>query len=167
MQRHSTKGEIMKTTLALFAAMALLLAAPLTFAQVNVPPGSTPVTQTATMNDAAMLVAHSHTQAATLTLTSAPNQYVYVTGMDISNCETGTAVAAGSPAYITTTGLSGSPQYQVGTGPATAGTCSPTQTFAFAKPLKAQAIGTNVTFVLPASVANRILSVNVYYFVAP
>ena len=162
------KGDTMKKMLALSLSVAFLFASSVAYAQsVSVPPGSTAVTQTATLNDAAQIVAHSHTPAATLTLTSAPGMYVYVTGMDISNCETGTAVTAASPAYITTTGLNGSPQYQVGTGPAAAGTCSPTQNFAFVKALKAGQQGTNVTFVLPVNVANRILSVNVYYFVAP
>ena len=156
----------MKRILAVVVASALIFSAPFVFAQsVAVPPGSTAVTQTATLNDAAQIVAHSHTHNATLTLTSSPGMYVYVTGLDISNCE-GAAVAAASPTYITTTGLNGSPQFQVGSGPATAGTCSPTQTFAFAKPLKAQAQGTNVTFVLPTFIVNQAVSVNVYYFVA-
>lgn len=157
----------MKKLSSLMVLVVVLLMPLMAAAQVSTPPASTPITQTASLNDAATTTAHSHTTAATLTLTSAPNMYVYVTGMDISNCQAGSAVTAASPAYMTTTGLNGSPQFQIGSGPATAGLCSPTQNFAFSKPLKAQTAGTNVTFVLPSFIIRQAVSVNVYYFVAP
>jgi hypothetical protein len=114
----------------------------------------------------AQVAVHSHTSAATLTLTAFPNQSVYVTGIDITNCQ-GTAVTAAAPTFITTTGLNGSPQYMVGSGPAAAGTCTPTASVSFARPIKSQTPGTNVTFVLPAFITNQTVSVNVYYYVAP
>jgi hypothetical protein len=114
----------------------------------------------------AQLAAHSHTSGATITLTTFPNQSVYVTGIDITNCQ-GTAVTAAAPTFITTTGLNGSPQYMVGSGPAAAGTCTPTASVSFARPIKSQTPGTNVTFVLPAFVTNQTVSVNVYYYIAP
>lgn len=115
--------------------------------------------------DWATAAAHSHTTAATVTITAAPAMFIYVTGLDVSNCETGTAVGAAAPTYITTTGLTGAPQYQIGSGPVAAGTCSPTSSFAFATPIKSTTAGTNVTFVLPTFIANQIVSLNVYYYI--
>jgi hypothetical protein len=111
---------------------------------------------------------HSHTSAATITLTPTAGLYVYITGLDISNCEGATTVAVANPTYITTTNLTGSPQYQVGSGPGTSpGVCSPASEFAFAAPLKAAAVTTAVTFVLPTFITNQTVSVNVYWFSAP
>lgn len=116
--------------------------------------------------DSATNVQHSHTTGATITLSAGlvggPNQSIYITGLDISNCQ-GTAVTAAAPTYITTTGINGSPQYQVGSGPATAGTCTPTSVITFTAPLKNATPGTNVTFVLPAFITNQVISANIYY----
>lgn len=114
--------------------------------------------------DWAQGVGHSHTSAATVTITNAPGQFVYLTGLDISNCENA-AVTPAAPTYITTTGITGSPQFQVGSGPATAGVCSPASSIAFAQPLKSTTAGTNVTFVLPTFVGSQIVSLNVYYYI--
>lgn len=129
-------------------------------------PGAVPIAPPAERADAATLIQHSHSSAGTITLSAGPagtaTGSIYVTGLDISNCQ-GSAVTAAAPTYITTTGLNGSPQYQVGSGPATAGTCTPTSVISFSAPLKSATSGTNVTFVLPSFIANQTVSVNVYY----
>lgn len=131
------------------------------------PPGSTPVVLPVERPDAATNTQHSHSTGATITLSAGtvggPSQSVYITGIDISNCQGASAVTAATPTYITTTGVNGSPQYQVGSGSATAGLCSPTQTIAFTAPLKSASPGTNVTFVMPTFATNQTISVNVYY----
>lgn len=134
------------------------------YAQSTGDVSSTRVQQSSQRLDAALAAQHSHTSAATLTLAAPPGQYVYITGLDISNCEGATTVTVAAPTYITTTGISGSPQYQVGSGPGTApGVCSPTPPIDFATPLKSQTAGTNVTFVLPTFITNQTISLNVYY----
>jgi len=128
--------------------------------------GAVTVVNTVERADSATNVQHSHSTGATITLSAGPagssTGSIYVTGLDISNCQ-GSAVTAAAPTYITTTGLNGSPQYQIGSGPATAGTCTPTDIIAFSAPLKSATSGTNVTFVLPTFIANQTVSVNVYY----
>lgn len=114
----------------------------------------------------AQIVGHSHTSAATITLTTFPNLSVYITAIDVTNCQ-GSVVTPAAPTFITTTGINGAPQYMLGSGPAAAGTCSPTSVINFATPLKSQTPGTNVTFVLPAFITNQVASVNVYYYLAP
>lgn len=130
------------------------------------PPGAVPVVTPVERSDAATNVQHSHTTGATITLTAGTagsnTQTIYITGMDIGNCE-GTAVTAAAPTFITTTGLNGSPQYMVGSGPATAGSCSNPTSISFTAPLKSATPGTNVTLVLPAFITNQVVSVNVYY----
>lgn len=130
------------------------------------PAGAVTVVSPVERADSATNVAHSHTTGATITLSAGsaggPTQSIYVTGLDISNCQ-GTAVTAAAPTYITTTGLNGSPQYQVGSGPATAGTCTPTSVIMFSAPLKSQTPGSNITFIMPAFITNQVVSVNVYY----
>lgn len=151
-------------------ATLLVLARPgLGFAQGTpgpAPPGAVTTVSPVERSDAATNAAHSHTTGATITLSAGaaggPTQSIYITGIDISNCQ-GTAVTPAAPTYITTTGLNGSPQYQVGSGPATAGACTPTSTIQFTAPLKSQTPGSNVTFVMPAFITNQVVSVNVYY----
>lgn len=129
-------------------------------------PGAVPTSQPAERADSATNSQHSHSTGATITLTAGAagsnTQSIYITGIDISNCQ-GTAVTAAAPTYITTTGLNGSPQYQIGSGPATAGLCTPTSSIQFSAPLKNATPGTNVTFVLPSFITNQVISVNVYY----
>lgn len=115
--------------------------------------------------DWAQAASHSHATNGVITLTAAPNQYIYVTGLDVSNCMGAAIAAAAAPTYVTTSGVTGAPQYQIGSGPVVAGTCSPTSTFAFAMPLRSTTAGTNVVFTLPAFITNQIVSVNVYYYI--
>lgn len=148
---------------ALPTVLVLLSLAGLLYAQSTGDVSATKIQHSSQHLDWAQAAAYSRTSAATITITAAPNQFIYVTGLDISNCQ-GTAIAAAAaPTYVTTTGLTGSPQYQIGSGPVAAGTCSPTSTFAFAVPLKSTSAGTNVTFVLPTFITNQVVSVNVYY----
>src|SRR5258708_6554702 len=84
----------------------------------------TSVQQSPTTLDSGTFVVHNHTSNTTSTITPPGGQYVYVIGIDISNCAGASAVTAAGPTYITTTGLTGSPQYQMGSGVA-AGLCQP------------------------------------------
>lgn len=160
-----------RIVLVFLIALALLPARAFAQAQSGpTPPGALGVVVLPVeRSDAAAAVGHSHTTGATITISAgtagSPTQSVYITGLDISNCQ-GTAVTAAAPTYITTTGLNGSPQYQVGSGPATAGTCTPTSVINFTAPLKSATPGTNVTFVLPSFITNQVISVNVYYRLA-
>src|ERR1051326_1077908 len=163
--------NVMRTLTRLVMVAVVMLCAPtLVFAQAQagpVPPGSLgTVVLPVERSDAATNVQHSHSSAATTTISAGlagtSTQSIYVTGIDITNCE-GTAVTAAAPTFITTTGLNGSPQYMVGSGPATAGTCTPTSIINFTAPLKSATPGTNVTFVLPTFITNQTVSVNVYY----
>lgn len=120
----------------------------------------------ATRIDAATTATHSHTTGATLTLTPTAGQYVYITAIDINNCATGTAVTAAAPTYITTTNITGTPQYQIGSG-VTAGLCQPVPVAPFSTPLRSAAVTTAVTFVLPSFATNQVVSVNVYWNSAP
>jgi hypothetical protein len=130
------------------------------------PPGATAVVLPIERSDAAKLVQHSHTTGATLTLSAGAansnTQSIYIDEIDISNCQ-GSAVTPAAPTFITTTGINGNPQYMIGSGPATAGACSPTAVVNFVSPLKSATPGTNVTFVLPAFITNQTISVNVAY----
>lgn len=131
------------------------------------PPGSLgTVVSPVERSDSATNVQHSHSSGATITLTAGSagtnTQSIYITGLDITNCAGASAVTAAAVAFITTTGLNGSPQYMFGSG-TTAGTCWTSPTPSFTAPLKSATPGTNVTFVLPAFATNQTLSVNVYY----
>jgi hypothetical protein len=154
-----------RTAVLAFVVGALIGIGHVVYTQSTGDTSATKVQHSAQHLDWAQAAAHSHTSAAVITLTAAPAQFVYVTGLDISNCQ-GTAIAAAAaPTYVTTAGLTGSPQYQIGSGPVVAGTCSPTSTFAFSVPLKSTTAGTNVTFTLPTFIANQVASVNVYYYI--
>lgn len=117
-------------------------------------------------NDAATAVGHSHTSAATITLTPTSGQFVYITGLDVSNCSGAAAVTAAAATYVTTTNITGAPQYQVGTGlPVTGlGTCQPTHVVYFTGPVRSSVVTTAVTFVLPTFATNQTISVNVYWY---
>jgi hypothetical protein len=149
----------------LFVALLVALGAVPSFAQTA---QATRIQQDPQVLTAATNVQHSHTSAATMTLTANGSNYVYVTGFDISNCEGATTVTVANPTYVTTTGITGSPQYQVGSGPGTApGVCSPVSSVNFAYPVKSSTPGTNVTFVLPTFATNQTVSINVYYYLSP
>lgn len=155
-----------KKVFAVSATLAILvLTAWRLYAQSAV--SATPVYQTGQDFTAATFAAHSHVTATTLTINPGSGNYVYVTGIDISNCATGSAVAAATPTYVTTTGFGGIlPQYQIGSGIA-AGLCTPTSAGVLAKPLKSATVGAAVTFVTPAFATNQVVSLNVYYYLAP
>lgn len=107
---------------------------------------------------------HSHTSAATITVPAPPDslQFVYIIGIDITNCAGASAVTAAAPTFITTTNLSGAPQYALGSG-VTAGQCTATPSVAFTNTLRATTAGAAVTFILPTFATNQTVSVNVYY----
>lgn len=140
-------------------------------AQSTTPPqnsGATPVQPVGVRPDVVQFIAHSHTTSGTITAAASPNQSFYLTGMDISDCE-GTAVTAAAPTYMIVTGLlvgaGSSPQWQIGSGPATAGTCSFTPVV-ITTPIKAIP-NTAVVFTLPAFITNQVVSVNIYGFYGP
>lgn len=125
---------------------------------------STSVQQSGSRLDAATNVQHSHTSAATLTI-PAGTGYAYIVGIDIVNCAGGTAVTAAAPTFITTTNISGSPQYMVGSG-VTAGLCTSSPVPVPVNGIRSTAPNTATTFVLPTFATNQTVSVNVYYYYA-
>lgn len=146
------------------ALVFMLLVALVVYAQQI---GGTQTAQQAQHYDAATNVSYSRTSAATITITPPGGQFVYITALDISNCAGASAVTAAAPTYITTTNISGNPQYQLGSG-VTAGLCTTVALPAFnVGGLKSAAAGTAVTFVLPTFATNQTASVNVYYYYAP
>jgi hypothetical protein len=133
-------------------------------------PGAVPTVQPVERADAATNVQHSHSSAATITLTAGAagsnTQSIYITGIDITNCMDATGATPAAQTFITTTGINGSPQYQLGSGNTNAaflGTCIPTSVIPFTAPVKNSAPGTNVTFVLPTFATHQTVSVNVYF----
>lgn len=160
----------MRTVKSLLVVLFLLAFAGLAQAQNGTQgpssPGAVPVAPPVERADACNQVAHSHSTGATLTLTAGgagtSSGSIYICGMDITNCQ-GSAVTAAAPTFITTTGINGNPQFMIGSGPATAGTCTATPIPEWTAPLKSATSGTNVTFVLPAFITNQTVSVNVYY----
>lgn len=143
----------------LLAALALLLlAAAPAWAQA-------PVQQVPSRLDACTLTSTSATSAATITITPPGGNFVYICGVDIANCA-GTTVTAAAPTNVTTTGISGSPAYTMGST-STAGICNPSPVGVWAAPLKSSTAGTAVTFVLPTFVTQQTIRVTVYYYYAP
>lgn len=146
---------------ALLAALALLPS--LAMAQVG---QGTQTYWNASRQDAANNVATSATSAATLTLTPAAGQSVYLTGIDIQNCAGASAVVAAGVTSVTSTNLNGL-AYTVGSG-VTAGLCQPIQAASFGPGgLKAATPGTAVTIVLPTFATNQTVRVNAYWYSAP
>lgn len=132
--------------------------------------GQASVQQSATRLDVGVYVATSTTSAATITITPAAGQYVYVTGLDVTNCAGATAVTAAAVTLVTSTALGSgtTPVWTVGSG-TTAGACQPSPVNAGvgSTPLKSNTAGTAVTFVLPTFATNQTLRVQVYYYTAP
>lgn len=155
----------MRGVLARLGLVLALLLAP-TVAHAQLAGGAVqPTQQTATHADAASAVAHSHTSAATITLQNQTSGYIYITAIEITNCA-GTTVTAATPLFITTTGVTGSPQYMVGTN-GTAGMCNPASVISIGNGgLRQAAASTNVTFVLPTFTTQQTVSVNIYYYIA-
>ena len=144
----------------------LLLAAGLIFQplvraqQQSENPGATPVSS---YGPPCSISQNTHSSATTLTITPPGGQYVYICEIDVVNCQ-GSAVTAAAPTYLTTTGINGTPQWPIGSGPATAGTCS--QSFSVSYPnggLRSATAGANVTVVTPTFVTNQVVGVNVVY----
>lgn len=148
----------------LFLAAALLLLSPAAFAQVA--PNTAPVQQLGTRLDAAQLVSTSATSATTITITPPSGYFVYITGLEITNCAGATAVTAAAVTTVTTTNLSGA-AWTLGSG-VTAGLCQPqAPNGPFSNPLKSATAGTAVTIVLPTFATNQTIRVSAYYYFAP
>jgi hypothetical protein len=107
----------------------------------------------------------THASATTLTISPPAGQFVYVCEIDYQNCE-GTAVTAAAPTHITSTGLGAgiTPDFLVGSGPATAGTCSQAVNIAYpVGGFKSNTAGANVTFITPTFITNQVVRLNVLY----
>lgn len=116
--------------------------------------------------DAATQMSTSATSAATITLTPNGREYVYIYSITISNCAGAAAVTAAAVTTLTTTNLSGSPAWTIGSG-ATAGLCQPVIQELFPNTLSAQTPGSAVTLVLPTFATNQTLRVNVSWYSGP
>lgn len=131
----------------------------------------TPIQQTAARLDSAAQVATSATSQATLTLTPNGGEVVYVYEVDVQNCTNATGVAPAAQTAITTTNLTGSPQWQVGSGSNNAafgvGGCAQTFSISYPGGLRATALGTAVTFVLPTFAAQQTIRLNVAWRSGP
>lgn len=127
---------------------------------------ATPVQQVAARLDSATQVGTSATSAATITLTPNGGEAVYVYEIDVNNCAGASAVTAAAPTTITTTNLTGSPNWTLGSG-VTAGACAQAFSVSYPGGLKATAPGTAVTFVLPTFATNQTVRVNVAWRSAP
>lgn len=147
----------------LVAALLLGMAAAVPYAQTV---GGTLVYTASSRQDVTTNFATSATSAATITISPPGNQYVYITGIEVMNCA-GTTVTSASPLSLTTTGLGGgtTPVWTLGTT-GTAGMCNPAVTSSYYIPIKSNAPGTNVTFVLPTFTTQQTVRVNVWYYFA-
>lgn len=115
--------------------------------------------------DAATQFGTSATSAATVTLTPNGGEYVYISTISLSNCAGSAAVTAAAVTTLTTTNLSGSPAWTVGSGVA-AGLCQPVIVESFPNGFRSQTPGTAVTFVLPTFATNQTLRLNVSWYSA-
>lgn len=150
-------------SLVLAALLVLLLAAPSAKAQQG---QGTQVWWNASRYDISTGVATTVTSAATLTITPAAGQYVYITQISYSNCAGASAVTAAGPTSITSTNLNGA-TWQVGSG-VTAGLCTQDVRDTFGNaPLKSAAAGTAVTVINPTFATNQTVRTSVYYYTAP
>lgn len=131
------------------------------------PQGGTLTYQAPTRYDVTNKYATSATSAATITLTPAGQNYVYLTAIEVMNCA-GAAVTGAAPLTLTTTGLGGgtTPAWTIGTA-GTAGMCNPAVTSSYYIPVKSNSPGAAVTFVLPTFTTNQVIRVNVWYYEAP
>jgi hypothetical protein len=113
-----------------------------------------------------LMAASSHATGATITLTPLGSQSIYVYEIDILNCAGSSAVSAAAQTAVTTTNLTGSPQWQMGSG-TTAGACVQNLVISYPTGLKSTVPGTVVTIVLPTFATNQTIGVNVAYSSAP
>lgn len=148
----------------LLLALVLLLASVSAYAQA---PGATLVYTSSTRLDVTTKFATSATSAATITLSPASQNYIYITAIEIMNCA-GAAVTGAAPLSVTSTGLGGgtTPVWTVGTS-GTAGMCNPAVTSSYYIPVKSNTAGASVTFVLPTFTTNQVIRVNVWFYEAP
>lgn len=137
-----------KRLLACFLLLACVL-----FAQAP-----TTTQQSATTLDSATRVDTAVT-ATTITITPPAGQFVYISEIDIQNCAGASAVTAAAVTTVTTTNITGSPAWTVGSGVA-AGLCT-NQVITYPKGLKSTTAGTATTFVLPTFATNQTIRVNV------
>jgi hypothetical protein len=125
------------------------------------------VQHTAAHLDSAAQVASSATSAATFTLTPNGGENVYVYEIDVQNCAGGSAVAAAAVTTITTTNLTGSPVWTMGSGTTAGLVRADIFVLSFPTGLKSSAPGTPVTFVLPTFATNQTIRLNVAWRSAP
>jgi hypothetical protein len=126
----------------------------------------TSVTHTPTHLDACQFTASSSSSAATITITPGSG-FVYICGISVQNCAGSSAVSAANPTTLTTTNISSTPSWLLGSG-TTAGGCVQTFSENYGPGgLKSASAGVNVTFVLPTFATNQTISVKVFYNLAP
>lgn len=102
----------------------------------------------------------------TVTLPAVAGQFHYITAVYITR--TATAALAGSATLvITTTNLPGSLAFSVGNAMVAGGTQRDLELNFSTNPLKASALNTATTIVLPAPGAAVLWRVNVFYYTAP
>lgn len=131
----------------------------------------TPVQQVPAHLDAAAQVSTLATSATALTLTPNGSENVVVYEVDVQNCTNATGVAPAAQTNITTTNLSGSPIWQMGSGSNNAtlwslGNCAQTFSVNYPTGLKGNAPGP-VTFTLPTFAAQQTIRLNVAWRSAP
>lgn len=150
----------MRKTLSFVSAALLALVCLATTAAAQ----TVSVQQSATPLDAVAIYATSASSAATITVTPPSGQFFYLTNVEITNCAGSSAVTAAAVTTVTTTNLGGgtTPAWTIGSGVA-AGLCQPSPVNGpFPHPLKSNAAGTAVTFVLPTFATNQTVRVSVY-----
>lgn len=160
-----TPCVLRRSAVSLALIVAALCVVPSAFAQ-NPPFDGQRVQESKTHLDAATQFGTSATSAATVTLTPNGGEYVYLSTITVTNCAGSAAVTAAAVTSLTTTNLSGSPAWTIGSGVA-AGLCQPVLTEIFPNGFRAQTPGSAVTFVLPTFATNQTLRVNVSWFSAP
>lgn len=137
--------------------------------KVEAQSGPSAVQQTATMLNAATKVAVGQASAgsqSTATMAPSGSNYVYITGIDLEDCATGSAPAAQNNVNFTSTNLTGAPLWQISLA-ASANTCTPVKYMTFATPLKSTTPGVSTTIVGPAGLANTQQTITVYWYEAP
>lgn len=152
----------MKHILNLLAVLmlALLIGTPV-FAQQP-----TPIQHTALHADAAKQISTSATSAATISLTPNGGDFVTVYSISITNCAGSSAVTAAAVTTLSTTNITGTPAWTIGSGVA-AGLCQPVIQEIFPTGLRSTVAGTPVTLVLPTFATNQTLRVNVSWSSTP
>jgi hypothetical protein len=160
------KTRIKTKLIALACTFALVFAVEMHFSpkvSAQAQSSATPTQQTSTELRAAVVAGTSATSAATITLTPPGSLNVYITEVDIQNCAGASAVTAAAPTTVSTTNITGSPAFTVGSG-LTAGLCT-NQVITYPTGLKSTTPGTAVTYVLPTFATNQTIRVNVagYY----